>query len=165
MSRFLLDANVFIEAYQRYYSFDIAPSFWDALRQKASEGLLVSIDRVHGEINGYGNDDELKGWVCNEGGACFMSTDSEDVIKAYAEVISWAMSQTQFDQAAKTEFATVADSWLIACAKAHNYILVTHEEYKPGVKRRIPIPNVCRALGIPYINTFEMMRRLGVRLG
>lgn len=59
----------------------------------------------------------------------------------------------------------VADSWLIAMAKAYQYTIVTHEEYKSDIKRKIPIPNVCRAFDIPYINTFEMLRRLGVRLG
>lgn len=33
--KFLLDANVFIEAYRRYYSFDIAPSFWELLEKFA----------------------------------------------------------------------------------------------------------------------------------
>lgn len=29
--KFVLDVNVFMEAHQRYYSFDIVPSFWDLL--------------------------------------------------------------------------------------------------------------------------------------
>lgn len=28
-TKYILDANVFIEAHRRYYSFDIAPSFWN----------------------------------------------------------------------------------------------------------------------------------------
>jgi DNA polymerase III epsilon subunit-like protein len=87
------------------------------------------------------------------------------VFDAYKEIIEWAMRQTQFTEPAKAEFASVADSWLIACAKAHDYIIVTHEVYDANIKRKIPIPNVCHAFGINYINTFEMLRRLNIRLG
>jgi predicted nucleic acid-binding protein len=162
---FVVDANIFIDAYKRYYSFDIAPSFWSAVRKKAEAGQVVSIDHIFNEINRFGNEDELKIWANDEFSEWFTSTDSEDVFKAYREVIGWATSQTQFTEAAKAEFASVADSWLIACAKAHNYVLVTHEQFAAEVKRKIPIPNVCNALDIPYINTFEMLRRLKIRLG
>lgn len=48
---FVLDANIFVEAHKRYYSFDIAPGFWQALKQKAEENLLISIDRIYSEID------------------------------------------------------------------------------------------------------------------
>jgi hypothetical protein len=165
MSKFLLDANIFIEAYRRYYSFDIAPAFWSALKQNAEADLLVSIDRIYDEINHYDDDDELKRWANSEFRSWFISTDNEEVFKAYREVIEWVMGQTQFTEPAKAEFASVGDSWLIACAKTHDYIIVTHEGYDANIKRKIPIPNVCRAFGITYIDTFEMLRRLNIRLG
>ena len=49
--KYLLDANVFIEAAKRYYAFDIAPSFWRELGCKAQEGMVLSIDRVNAEIS------------------------------------------------------------------------------------------------------------------
>ncbi|HZK56157.1 MAG TPA: DUF4411 family protein [Desulfosporosinus sp.] len=165
MSKFLLDANIFIEAYQRYYSFDIAPAFWNALQQGAEAGKLISIDRVFQEINSYDDEDRLKLWANNEFSKWFASTDDEAVFNAYREIINWAVNQPQFFDSAKTEFASVADSWLIAFAKAHNYTVVTHEIYSADVRRRILIPNVCRAFDIPYINTFEMLRKLNIRLG
>lgn len=163
--KYLVDANILVEAYKRYYSFDIAPSFWRALKDKADAGLVVSIDRIQQEINSYGEDDLLKHWVNTEISGCFATTDDIDVIEAYREVIEWSQSQEQFTSAAKSEFAAVGDSWLIACAKAHNYVLVTHETYDNFIRKKIPIPNVCRALGIRYINTFNMLRNLKIRLG
>ncbi len=165
MTKYLVDANILVEAYKRYYSFDIAPSFWQALKVKADAGVVVSVDRIQQEINSYGEDDQLKTWVNTEINSCFVTTDDDDVIEAYREVIEWAQDQEQFTGAAKSEFATVGDSWLIACAKAHQYVLVTHETYNAEIRKRIPIPNVCRALNIPYINTFNMLRNLGVKLG
>ncbi len=32
--RYVLDANVFIDAHQNYYAFDICPGFWNALIQQ-----------------------------------------------------------------------------------------------------------------------------------
>lgn len=165
MSKYLLDANIFIEAYGRYYSFDIAPAFWSSLKQNAETNQIVSIDRIYDEINNYNDDDELKTWVNSEFRDWFISTDNENVFDAYKEIIEWAMRQTQFTESAKAEFASVADSWLIACAKAHDFIIVTHEVYDENIRRKIPIPNVCQAFSINYINTFEMLRRLNITLG
>ncbi|HHX95367.1 MAG TPA: DUF4411 family protein, partial [Clostridia bacterium] len=67
--------------------------------------------------------------------------------------------------AAKAEFASVADSWLIAYSKAYDFTIVTNEQYQPHIKRRIPIPNVCNAFSIDCVNTFEMLRALNVKLG
>ncbi len=164
MSKFVLDANIFIEAYHRYYSFDIVPSFWVLLKKKISSGDLISIDRVYEEINKFNKDDELKNWVCTEACDCFIPSNDNAVIEEYRKIMKWAMSQNQFIQAAKNEFANVADAWLIAFAKVYKYTLVTHEELKPGVRRKIPIPNVCKVFNVPYINTFEMMRQLEFKI-
>ncbi|MHB9112955.1 MAG: DUF4411 family protein, partial [Thermoleophilia bacterium] len=40
---YLLDANVFIEAANRYYAFDLVPAFWQALIDHATNGELLSI--------------------------------------------------------------------------------------------------------------------------
>ncbi|MFC5532270.1 DUF4411 family protein [Cohnella yongneupensis] len=162
---YLVDTNILVEAYNRYYSFDIAPTFWSSLVDKARAGQVVSIDRVKAEIDGYGEDDALKQWVNREFGEWFVPTDNPQVIGAYREVIGWATGHDQFTPAAKAEFASVADSWLVACAKANNYVLVTHESFSAGAKKRVLIPNACQAHNIPHMNTFDMMRRLNVRLG
>jgi hypothetical protein len=165
MRKFLLDANVFIEAYKRYYSFDIVPAFWNALIENAEAGFLASIDRIFLEIDAFDAEDDLKLWANNEFFDWFMSTDDELVLQEYRKVITWVMEQTQFSDAAKAEFASVADSWLIAYSKAYDFTIVTNEQYQPHIKRRIPIPNVCNAFSIDCVNTFEMLRALNVKLG
>lgn len=44
--KYVLDANVFIEAARRYYAFDLAPAFWRALIKHAIQGRVLSIDRI-----------------------------------------------------------------------------------------------------------------------
>lgn len=162
---YLLDANVFMEAARRYYAFDIAPRFWEALTEQATNGRVQSIDRVKAEIDR--GRDALKDWANGNFHGWFASTDEDDVIDSYRQIMSWAYGQSQFTAAAKAEFARQenADAWLVAYAKAKGYLVVTDELLDPNVKRRIPIPNVCDAFGVHYLGTFDMLRALGVRLG
>lgn len=163
--KYVLDADVFIQAARDYYAFDLAPAFWKALVDHASNGHLLSIDRVKDEIE-LGKD-RLADWVAGTFNTWFASTNEADVLRAYGGVMRWAQAEMQYSDAAKAEFADTknADAWLIAYAQAKGVIVVTLEQPNPNVQRRIPIPNVCKALGISYLDSFAMLRALGVRLG
>jgi hypothetical protein len=162
---YVLDTNIFIEAKQRYYAFDLCPGFWDALVWQQGRGCVCSVDRVKAELALMA--DELHDWATNVmPEQCFLSTDAEDVLAKYAAAIQWVHAQPQFTAEAKAEFARQqnADAWVIAYAGARGATVVTHETAKPDARRRVPIPNVCNALGVPHLNTFEMMRDLTVAL-
>lgn len=159
--KYVLDANVFIEAKNRYYGFDFAPKFWRCLIRLADDGTIASIDRVKDEI-AKGND-ELATWIKSEFSNAFNSTDDQDISLQFRDIMRWAQSNIQFSREAKSEFAGVADGWLVAYAKSEDCIVVTQETHIPEITRRIPIPNVCKAFNVEYINTFEMIRRLGIR--
>jgi hypothetical protein len=158
---YVLDANVFIEAAKRYYAFDIVPSFWQKLLDHAENGQLLSIDRVKDELLRA----DLKTWASNTFYEFLASTSDADIIDVYREIMTWSQNQTQFTDAAKAQFASVADGWLIAYALAKGCVVVTHEQYDQNIKRKIKIPNACHAFDLRYIDTFQMMRELGVRLG
>jgi hypothetical protein len=158
---YLLDANVFIEAHRRYYAFDICPGFWDWLLHHQETNRLVSIDRVRTELS---TGDALDRWLKDTAPAgLFLSTQESAVVAHFGEMMAWVQGNPQFLPAAKAEFAQVADGWLAAYAKAHGHVLVTHEEYAAGVRKRVPLPNVCRQFAIDYIDTFAMLRRLEAR--
>jgi hypothetical protein len=57
-----------------------------------------------------------------------------------------------------------ADPWLIAYAKTHDCCVVTQESYKDGVRKQVPIPNVCLEFEVQWVDTFGMMRRLAVAI-
>jgi len=159
---YVLDANVFIEAARRYYAFDIAPKFWDSLIQHAANGVIESIDRVlEPELNK--GKDELAIWANGDFSHAFCSTDEDDVIESYKKVMAWVQGQSQFNDAAKAEFANEPDGWLVAYAVAKGRIVVTHEVLAPDARRKVPIPNVCEPFQVRYVDTFVMLRELGVR--
>ena len=157
---YVLDANVFIEAARRYYAFDLGTRFWDILSQHAENGVIESIDRVRDEL---GKEDELAAWANNDFRKAFRSTDDVDVIDSYRRVMSWVQKHAQFSDAAKADFAMGADGWLVAYAMAQRRVIVTHEVLALDAKRKVPIPNVCDHFHVRWVDTFKMLRELGVR--
>lgn len=159
---YILDANTLIEAANRYYAFDVAPGFWRGLLPHIQSKALLTVDRVCGEIE-KGKDD-LCVWTTVNLKPTQGRTDQADVIAEFGKMMKWVNDQPQFFQAAKSEFASVADGWLMAYAKAKNGIVVTHEVFSKDVKKKVPIPNVCQTFGINYIDTFELLRQLKITL-
>jgi hypothetical protein len=157
---YVLDANVFIEAHKRYYAFDICPGYWAALIAQHKGGLVCSIDRVRDELLGLG--DALSQWAQKLAGSFFDATGAPSIAGEFAGVMTWVYAQAQYTDAAKANFAAGADGWLVAYARVQGLIIVTHEAANPAVKRKVPIPNVCDAFGVNWINTFDMLRGLGV---
>ena len=161
---YLLDANVFIEAAKHYYAFDLVPSFWEELVNKAREGRIPSIDKVKAELDG--KEDMLKEWANDNFVQWFEVTYTEDVLKEYGKAMKW-IEASDFRDKAKKDFTNKdkADAWIMACAMAREYVVVTHEQFKPGIRRKVPIPNACRKFGVRSLDTFEMLRELDITLG
>jgi len=159
-NRYLLDANAFIEAKERYYGFDICPGYWSSLLVQHDSRRLFSIDRIADELNE--QDDVVKQWIRNEvPDTFFKKTEDQAVIDKFQEMVNWVYSQPQFTDAARTEFASVADGWVIAYAAVNGLVVVTHEQFAPEAKRKVPMPNVCVEFDVEYVDTFSMLRELG----
>lgn len=158
--QFVLDANIFIDAYDDYYAPEFCPAFWDCIPLYFQAGSLISIDQVFAELL---SPSELVQWARNAPSGFFAFSGDQPVVNAYTTIMDWVKNNPQFRPAAKTEFAAGADGWLIAYAKVNNAVVVTHEKFANDAKNRVPIPNVCRQFNVSYCNTFELLRQLGVR--
>lgn len=159
--KYALDANTFISASRSYYTFDIAPSFWNQLKEKGNNSIVL-IDRIRDEI--YRNEDQLSLWLKqSESSFTIKQSSDENVIHNYSKIITNIQSDKQYTEYAKAEFARVGDSWLCAHALTYDYIVVTQESYEPNIKKRVKIPNVCREFNISYIDLFQFMKEIGIR--
>jgi hypothetical protein len=158
--KYVLDANVFMEASRRYYQFEFAKPFWNGLISFSNDGVICSIDKVLEEIQR--GDDELKTWAENEYSDHFITTKDDGILQAYSTLVNWAQGQTQYNQNAKDIFMEKdnADTWVLSFALSKKLIIVTHEVFDANIKKRIPIPNVCRNFDIDYCDTFELLRDL-----
>ncbi len=150
---YLLDANVFIEAKQRYYGMDFCPAFWDWLVEQNVAGRVFSIQKVGDELAAVS--DELANWASARGEVLFLPPD-EAMLGSLATVGEWVRKQS-YRPAAVGAFLEDPDYYLIAYAHAHSHVVVTHEVPSDGV-RQVKIPNVCISIGIKFMTVFEMLR-------
>ena len=115
---------------------------------------------MYDELGEAGDGDPLKDWA-RANKQHFVAPDSR-VVACYQRVIAWA--KNNYDSPAVVEFQRVADSWIVAHALAHGWVVVTHEKSAPRSKRRIKIPDACVALGVECLNPFMMLRDRGMSL-
>ena len=166
--RFVLDANVLIGAHRTYYTIDFCPGFWDCLLLHFRGGAVLSIDKVRDELLDISKSkdvepDALYNWTKAAPKEMFVPSSDQPVADAYKDIMAWVYSRPQYLKDAKSEFARKADGWLVAYAQAHDVTLVTQEAFDPKIRKRVPIPNVCKQFNVDYFNTFEMLRQLGVK--
>ncbi len=155
----LLDANVFIEAKNRYYGFDLVPAFWTWLEEQAAAGEIASTDMIYDELKEGG--DDLADWVKDRRDVIFrVSSTSAAVASAVGRLGVWVQSQ-DYRPHVLAEFMDGADPFLIGAALDTGSVVVTQETPAGASRRRVKIPDACRHLGVVYENTFEMMRALG----
>lgn len=164
--KYVIDSNILIEAYHRYYAFDLAPKFWNELQSFALSEEVVSIDKVQEEI--IAGNDNLADWVRTEYSCAFKPTTSYDVIKEFGQMQQWAAEQVigaerRFIPQALADFASVADGWIVAYARVNDLVVVTHERSNSMQRNRVVIPEVCNAFGVRFVQTFDMLRDLNVK--
>jgi Domain of unknown function (DUF4411) len=163
---YVLDTNVFIQAKRTFYPFEVCPGYWKAMSWHRKSGRVMSIDRVRDEIERGG--DDLWSWVQTAYGQDgFASVDEPSVTRWFGEMAAWVQAQPHFLPQARTEFASeeVADGWLAAYAKSRSStVVVTLEEFNAESRRKVQLPNICKAFEVEWITPFQMLRRLGVEL-
>ncbi len=154
---YLLDSNIFIEAKNRHYGFDFCPAFWDWLICEQAAGTVASIDAVYEEL--VAGSDELADWA-KDSRSFFLPVD-DAIVSSLSRLTDWC-AETDYLDAAVTEFLQAADYFLVGHAHAHGFTVVTHELPK-DTKKRIQIPDACDAHEVPWINPYEMLRVEGAR--
>lgn len=160
---YLFDSNTFMEAARLYYSFELAPGFWQWLISDPMRGQIASIEAVRDEIgNGTG---DLVDWAAEAAPADFWRPPTQATLDAAQELSRWATDPDRdFKQAAVDQFLASCDYWLIAEAMASGLQVVTREVSAPGSKKSIKIPDACRQFGVSCEQPFAVYQRLGLRL-
>jgi hypothetical protein len=154
---YLLDANVFIQAHRLHYGFDFCPAFWDWLILKNNQQIVFSIEAVYQELTK--STDALSNWAKSNKNKFFLPPNTE-MLSMLTPLSEWAMNPTnQYTDAAREEFLSVADYFLVCYALGNQMTVVTHERFEPDIRKRIKIPNACMDFQIDFVNPFEMLRR------
>ena len=154
---YLLDTNVFIQARNQHYGFDICPGFWAWVDEANERGVVYSIDSVADELQ----DQELADWAAARRQSLFLPRD-QATLDALPRVYDWIIGR-QYRAAAIGEFMQDADYFLVGYALAHGYTVVSNESSAPEAKKRVQIPDVCLGVGVECIPTYAMLRRQKAR--
>lgn len=155
---YLLDANVVIDANRDYYPIDRIPEFWEWLEHHGNQGTIKIVIEVYEEIK-LGTDD-LATWTKQDRVQQSLLFDEEVDPEHVADVVNRGYAPDLRDD----EIGKIGrDAFLIAYAVAGSgdRTVVTTEVSKPGRQRaNRHLPDICRSLGVPCCNTFELTRAL-----
>lgn len=157
--RYLLDSNVLIDADRDYYPIDRVPEFWEWMLHLATQDLLkVPVEAFEEVTDGKG---QLVRWIKEHKAVLVEETELEAGPVSRVVEDGYAPDLTE-DELEKLK----ADPFIVAYGVAlpKQVTVVTMERSKPKRQRaNRHIPDVCGDLGIPCIDTYELLRRLDFR--
>ena len=157
MDTYCLDANFFIQAWNKYYSPDFCPTYWHHIDKLGQEGRLFVSSAVRDEIAK--KDDNLKDWLLNR--PYLVKERGTKVGQCLTKVYG---TNPKHFQLVGPKGQSAADPWVIAHAMAEGAVVVTKEEkITDPNSRHIKIPNVCENMGIRYIDDFGFIRELNIK--
>ena len=155
---YCLDSNVLIQAWQKYYSPKLCPSYWEKLNQLGSEGKIFISKMVFDELTK--TDDDLSKWVRE--GNIEVKKLTADVTNAVSQI--YAADPMHKFLVDNKKGRSLADPWVIAHAIVDKAIVVTKEEKVTAAnnKKGLKIPNVCDNMSIPWLTDFDMLNDLEI---
>ncbi len=160
---FIIDTSCLTTAYRVYYPFDIAPSFWNFMKDRFMEGTFILTNKVLFEID-RGKDD-LWDW-CHAEIPRHLILDchsDEAIMSHYGNIMLWGNNHPQYNSLAKQTFSDFenADPFAVAAAMQLNATVVSQEVSAPESVKNIKLPDVCTQFGVGHIDTFKLLRQRG----
>ncbi len=157
-NKYFLDANVLIQAWQKYYSPKICPDYWERLNELGSKGIISLPEMVYEEISR--TEDDLSDWLKKSDIKKVKITES--VTSCLKDIYSKNEKHKLLVDNRKGR--SLADPWLIAHAMSENAIVVTKEILiTQANSKTIRIPNVCSNMGVRWIDDFEFIQELDIQ--
>jgi len=155
--KYRLDANVLIEAWNKYYSPKFFPSYWDSLNQFGKEDRIFIPQAVFDEIAK--SDDDLLKWL--KASDITTRPITEPVTKCLKDIYGADPVHMQLVDNIKQR--SQADPWVIAHAIHEKACVVTKETKNTATNSsRVRIPNVCDNMQVRWINDFQFIEEMNL---
>ena len=156
--KYCLDANVLIQAWQKYYSPKICPDYWSLLNRLGGEGRIFMPQMVSEEI--IRTEDDLAEWLKSSKIPIHpIDGPVSECLKKIYEV-----NPSHQYLVANNGQHSLADPWIIAHAINQNAAVVT-KEIKDTFNNptKIKIPHVCDNMGVRWIDDFKFVEEVGIQ--
>lgn len=155
--KYCLDANVLIQAWQKYYSPKFCPDYWDILNELGNQKKIFIPELVYEEI--VRTEDDLSKWL-KKSNIPIHKID-EPVTKCLQSI--YFKNPLHKNLVDNTKARSLADPWVIAHAINEKATVVTKEEKVTTLNsNKVKIPNVCDNMNVRWINDFEFIAELGI---
>jgi len=156
--KYCLDANVLIEAWQKYYNPKFCPDYWKILSELGKNGMIFIPELVYEEI--VRTEDDLSIWL--KASEIPIEKISEPVTICLQKIYS--ANPDHKNLVDNINGRSLADPWVIAHSLYENATVVTKEEKITAFNsKRIRIPNVCNNMGVRCINDFQFIDELDIK--
>ncbi|ENV55377.1 DUF4411 family protein [Acinetobacter baylyi] len=166
MTKYLLDTNIYINFYERYYLFDFFPSFWEKIKVTINSQVVLP-DIV---VSEHYQDERFKKWL--EENFTGVSCKYKDYVDLWSEVIQHIANHECYSDKALTNDKSwtrekIADGWLIAIAKKDNLVIVTSETKNINLNKNQPtqnpkVPDIANDLGVRCIDMNTFFKEIGL---
>ncbi len=157
-NKYCLDANVLIQAWQKYYNPKFCPDYWDILIELGKQDKIFIPEFVYEEITR--TEDDLSKWV--KASKIPIKKISEPVTICLQKI--YAADPVHKNLVDNITGRSLADPWVIAHSLHENATVVTKEEKITALNsKRIRIPNVCDNMGVRWINDFQFIDEVDIK--
>lgn len=172
---FLLDADALITAWRHPYPPDLFPELWIRLGRAIQSGEVVLIASVFKEII---SPSDLHAWCQQFQHFVFDDRKSQPVLDEVRRVADYLRDEREKRKASRqiartnwpklhqaVENFSKTDIYLVAAAIFKKGTIITYEREEPGVvvsTRRVVLPSVADAFGVPWGRPVDLFRALGI---
>jgi hypothetical protein len=149
--KYSIDTSAIFDGWLRHYPPDVFPALWEKLDSLAANGDLRATEEVLHEIEK--QHDEVFAWVAQRS-ELFIPIDGPiqvcvaEILAAHPRLVDNRRNRSG------------ADPFVIALARVNGATVVTGEIPTSSLTKP-HIPDVCAAMGIPWINLLQLIRREG----
>jgi predicted nucleic acid-binding protein len=156
--KYCLDANVLIQAWQKYYNPRFCPDYWNILIELGKQQRIFIPELVYEEITR--TEDELSKWFKKS--KIPIDKISESVTLCLKKVYEADPEHKKLVDNIRGR--SLADPWIIAHAIDKSAVVVTKENKETALNsKRIRIPNVCENMKIKWIDDFQFIDEIGIK--
>jgi hypothetical protein len=167
MKKYILDTNIYADAYERYYRNEYFPTYWEKFSTILNEHVVIP-KIVKDEIT---KSDWFLEWLKDNYHDNIIN--HKDYSQQWQTILEYIQSCGLYTDKALAEQTKgwvndkIADPWLIAIAKENDLIIVTNEQRNPNLNKgnlvgAVKIPDICDRQGIRCMGRNEFFGEVGL---
>lgn len=166
---YLLDTNIYISFYDRYYPKEYFPTFWEKITPIIASQVVIPDVVVNENVQSdwFKQDFLAKNYPNN-----FLS--HKNYSSTWAEVLKYIADNDSYSDKAligsrSWAHESIADGWIVAMAKKDGYTIVTDETHNANLNVRKPsknpkVPDVADAFDVRCINRLEFFKEVNLKV-